>query len=169
MVSAIVYLSKTGSAKRYAELLSEALKVPAYALENAPEIDGKIIYLGWALARKTSGLPKARKKYDLAAVVQVGMSPAYPERIEEWRKANELSPDVAFFCVRGEFDLDKLSGPSRLIMKKACKDMIETFGAIKEERELSPQENAIFEMAKNGKGEPPAWDVSKLVGYFTES
>ena len=167
MISAIVYLSKTGSAKRYALLLSEALHVPAYADEDNRKVEGKVLYVGWALARKTAGLPKAKKKYDLAGVVQVGMSPVYPDSVEKGRKANELEPDCAFFCLQGAFNLDALSGPSRLIMTKACKDLVEKYNAIMQERELNDQEKAICEMARTGKGEPPAWDISEIVDYYS--
>ena len=74
MFSAIVYKSTTGSCKKYADLLSARLHIPAFPLgkEYIPA-DTKIIYVGWLFAGKIMGYDKAAKKYDIGAVVQVGM------------------------------------------------------------------------------------------------
>ena len=71
MFSAIVYKSTTGSCKRYAELLSARLHIPAFPLgkEYIPA-DTKIIFVGWLFAGKIMGYEKAEKKYDIGAVVQ---------------------------------------------------------------------------------------------------
>lgn len=78
MFSAIVYKSTTGSCKKYADLLSARLHIPAFPLgkEYIPA-DTKIIYVGWLFAGKIMGYDKAAKKYDIGAVVQVGMSPCF--------------------------------------------------------------------------------------------
>ena len=81
MFSAIVYKSTTGSCKKYADLLSARLHIPAFPLgkEYIPA-DTKIIYVGWLFAGKIMGYDKAAKKYDIGAVVQVGMSPVSAKR-----------------------------------------------------------------------------------------
>ena len=66
MFSAIVYKSTTGSCKRYAELLSARLHIPAFPLgkEYIPA-DTKIIFVGWLFAGKIMGYEKAAKKFDI--------------------------------------------------------------------------------------------------------
>ena len=56
MLSAIVYHSLTGSCKKYAELLSAALHIPAFPLgkEHVKE-GGKIIFIGWAFVGTIKG------------------------------------------------------------------------------------------------------------------
>ena len=56
MFSAIVYKSTTGSCKKYADLLSARLHIPAFPLgkEYIPA-DTKIIYVGWLFAGKIMG------------------------------------------------------------------------------------------------------------------
>ena len=63
MFSAIVYKSTTGSCKKYADLLSARLHIPAFPLgkEYIPA-DTKIIYVGWLFAGKIMGYDKAAKK-----------------------------------------------------------------------------------------------------------
>ena len=60
MFSAIVYKSTTGSCKKYADLLSARLHIPAFPLgkEYIPA-DTKIIYVGWLFAGKIMGYDKA--------------------------------------------------------------------------------------------------------------
>ena len=62
MFSAIVYKSTTGSCKKYADLLSARLHIPAFPLgkEYIPA-DTKIIYVGWLFAGKIMG-------YDLSLI-----------------------------------------------------------------------------------------------------
>ena len=64
MLSAIVYQSLTGSCKKYAELLSAALHIPAFPMgkEHIRE-DGTIIFVGWAFSGKIMGYKKAAEKY----------------------------------------------------------------------------------------------------------
>ena len=109
MFSAIVYKSTTGSCKRYAELLSARLHIPAFPLgkEYIPA-DTKIIFVGWLFAGKIMGYDKAAKKYDIGAVVQVGMSPASAKSEEIGRKKNAISPEIPLFTRQGAFDLNKL-------------------------------------------------------------
>lgn len=118
MFSAIVYKSTTGSCKRYAELLSARLHIPAFPLgkEYIPA-DTKIIFVGWLFAGKIMGYEKAEKKYDIGAVVQVGMSPASAKSEEIGRKKNAISPDVPLFTRQGGFNINKLPPHFRFIMK----------------------------------------------------
>jgi|GEM_PF-5382263 len=61
MFSAIVYKSTTGSCKRYAELLSARLHIPAFPLgkEYIPA-DTKIIFVGWLFATRKTWFVTAR-------------------------------------------------------------------------------------------------------------
>ena len=107
MFSAIVYKSTTGSCKKYADLLSARLHIPAFPLGKEYVLaDTKIIYVGWLFAGKIMGYDKAAKKYDIGAVVQVGMSPVSAKSEEVCRKKNAVSADVPVFTRQGAFNIN---------------------------------------------------------------
>ena len=71
MIKAIVYESKAGHTKRYAEMLSDKINVRAMNLkEPKKELDrnDEIVFLGWVCATKIKGLKK-QKDITLNALV----------------------------------------------------------------------------------------------------
>lgn len=163
MFSAIVYSSCTGSCRRYAEILSSELGIPALPIEKARiGRDDRIIYIGWLMAGKIKGYKKALEKFNIGAVAQVGMSPATTESEEQGRKNNPVSVDIPLFTLQGAFDIKKLPLPYRLIMKAVTKSIAEKLGA---KAELTEQEKATLKMARDGAGEPAAWCVSDIVEW----
>ncbi len=163
MFSAIVYKSTTGSCKRYAELLSARLHIPAFPLgkEYIPA-DTKIIFVGWLFAGKIMGYEKAEKKYDIGAVVQVGMSPASAKSEETGRKKNAISPDVPLFTRQGGFDINKLPPHFRFLMKIKNKEIAARFEG---KTDLTDAQKATYKMASTGVGEPPCWCVDDIVKW----
>ena len=163
MFSAIVYKSTTGSCKRYAELLSARLHIPAFPLgkEYIPA-DTKIIFVGWLFAGKIMGYEKAEKKYDIGAVVQVGMSPASAKSEEIGRKKNVISPDVPLFTRQGGFNINKLPPHFRFIMKIKNKEIAARFEG---KTDLTDAQKATYKMASTGVGEPPCWFVDDIVKW----
>lgn len=163
MFSAIVYKSTTGSCKRYAELLSARLHIPAFPLgkEYIPA-DTKIIFVGWLFAGKIMGYEKAEKKYDIGAVVQVGMSPASAKSEEIGRKKNAISPDVPLFTRQGGFNINKLPPHFRFIMKIKNKEIAARFEG---KTDLTDAQKATYKMASTGIGEPPYWCVDDIVKW----
>jgi hypothetical protein len=69
----IVYESKTGFTKRYADMLAEKTGLKAYRTNEIPEDvkDEEMIFLGWMKAGRIQGLNKVRKNR-LAAVCATG-------------------------------------------------------------------------------------------------
>ena len=166
MISAIVYNSKTGSCERYAKELSHKLVIPCYAQGCfRPRADAKVIYVSWIMAGKVVGLSKAVKKMDVGAVVAVGMAPAGKKAAEAMRQASGLPAHVGFFLVQGGFHIDKLPLPMKLIMRWKVKDIAARLEEKKRTAPLSAQEQATYEMAKRGDGEPAAWDVDEIVAW----
>lgn len=163
MISAIVYSSKTGSCKKYAEMLSAALHVPAMPLEKAPvRKDGEIIYIGWAMAGKVVGYDKAAKKMNVTAVVQVGMSPVTDKLLAAVREKNEVPAGVQVFAKQGSFDMQKLPLPYKIIMKAINKNIA---AGLSKKAERTAEEEATYQMALNGVGQPAAWDVSDILAW----
>ena len=163
MISAIVYSSETGSCERYAKMLAEELKVPAKPLKycESDRFD-QVVYVGWLMAGKITGLDKAREKMHVCAVVQVGMGPAGPEKADEGRNKNKLPAEVAFFCKQGAFHMDKLPLPLRLAMTMMNKKLK---AELEQKSGLDAQEQALYKMVTTGDGEPAEWNVDDVVAW----
>ena len=167
MIQAIVYSSTTGSCKYYAEELSRKLAIPAYSAKRCPLAAGfEIVYVGWLLAGKMSGLAAAMKKYHVRAVVPVGMGDPAVLTDEIVRGKNGLGADVLVFPQQGRFNIDKLPLPMRLIMGIKCKDIAAKLQAKAQKTALSDAEKACLKMAETGRGEPATWDdINKVVAW----
>lgn len=163
MFNAIVYDSCTGSCQKYAELLSAQLHIPAFKLGKEHIRDGgRIIYVGWLFAGKIVGYAKAAGKYDVGAVVQVGMSPVFEKSESVARDKNDISTDVPVFTRQGGFNINKLPLPLKLIMKIKNKEIAARFEG---KGNLSDQEKATYKMASTGVGEPPCWCVEDILEW----
>lgn len=166
MVNAIVYSSCTGSCKKYAQLISDATNLPAYSLKEFKQQKNKrpIAYVGWLFGGMIVGLNKARRSGRVEAVCQVGMGPDMPALEGIARQKNRLNDKtVPVFYLQGSFNLNKLPLPMKLIMKKKTQEIA---AGLEMKGTLSTQEQATYNMAKNGFGEPAEWDISKFVAWY---
>ena len=110
--TAIVYTSGTGYTARYAALLSEKLGLPAHTLADAIKslpAGTPVIYMGWLMAGSVKDCRKAAKRFDIRAVVGVGLGDTGAQD-EAARKACALPADVPVFTVQGGMDHAKLTG-----------------------------------------------------------
>lgn len=163
MYSAIIYSSLTGSCEKYAKLLSDELGIPAFRFGvDKVSTNLKVIYIGWLCAGKIKGYRKASKRFNIGAVVQVGMSPVSAETEIAGRAANSVSPDVPLFCLQGGFNMSKLPFYVRPVMKSINRSTLEKLG---KKPVLNEQEKALMKMASDGVGEPADWDVSDIVEW----
>ena len=170
MISAIVYNSKTGSCKKYAEMLSAKLAVPAFPYgDSHVRQEGQVIYVSWVMAGSVVGYAKAAKEMSIAAVVAVGMAPVAENSVESGRSKNKIPADVAFFCRQGGFHMDKLPRPMRMIMKLKVKDIAKQLESKKASGSLDAQEQAMYRMATTGVGEPAEWKVDDIVAWAKNS
>ncbi|ABN54337.1 MAG TPA: flavodoxin domain-containing protein [Hungateiclostridium thermocellum] len=118
----IVYESKTGFTKKYADMLAEKTKLKAYRVKELPESvkDEEIIFLGWLKAGKIQGLGKARK-YNVKAVCASGTArTAEPD--EETVIARNKVKGIPFFYLRGGcLPLKELKGMDKILMSMFLK------------------------------------------------
>ena len=156
MISAILYKSATGSCERYAHIMSRKLALPSYPVDACPLPKGmEVLYIGWLMNGKVQGLDKAKKDYQVRAVVPVGMSLPAGAALEAYREKNGLDSSIPVFGVQGAFHMDRLPFPMRLIMKKVNKSIVKRLEA---KGQLSEAEQATLTMASTGEGEPATWD-----------
>ena len=96
MIKAIVYQSKTGYTKEYAESLSKELKIPCYSVQYGKEKINKkdeIIYLSWIRATTIVGYRKINKKYKIVTIGAVGAYPKSNEYTKQLKEYNHIDSE----------------------------------------------------------------------------
>ena len=149
-MKAIIYKSNSGFTKKYAELLSDKTGIPVYEIKEGFKkvpSGSEIIYMGWLMAGKIAGYKKAAAKYSIKAVCAVGMA-AFTEKYQEETKSQNSIQEAKFFYLQGGFDMNKLHGMYKFMMKTMIKSMKPKI----EKKEVKTQEDLdILEMAGEGK------------------
>ena len=146
-MTAIIYTSQTGSTKRYALMLGEALGLPVYNAQEALPKEKDIIYLGWIRASKLQGYKTINKKYNVRMVIGVGMGPN-DTQIELLRKKNKISLDIPLYTLQGNIHPERLHGMDKLMMTIAIKGTIK---GLSEKEELTPEDQAMLEAMTQNK------------------
>ena len=143
MLKAIIYKSKTGHTKKYAEMLGEKLNMPFYEIKEAEKKLNKndeIIYLGWICATRIVGLNKVLKKYKVNCCGAVGAYPKTDENVQNIKNANNIK--IPLFYMQGGIDYTKLN--------KIYKKLLQTIGkTIQNSSDNVDKE--IVEMFEKGK------------------
>lgn len=145
----IVYTSNTGYTEQYAKMLGEKTGLAVYDLSGAAgnlEPGSKILYLGWLMAGKVQGYTKAAKKFRIRAVCGVGMG-STGSQMEDVRKTNNIPSEVPVFTLQGGFDISRLHGIYKFMMKT----MVKTVGkSLAEKQDRTPDEDEMLDMLMNG-------------------
>lgn len=122
-MKAIVYTSNTGSTEQYAKMLAEKLQIPCYTLKTAYKQlseQSEILYLGWIMAGKISGYRAATKRYRILGVCAVSV---VQNADEDLRNYNRIPQKLPLFSLQGDFDLTKLHGVHRFVVKLVIRFM----------------------------------------------
>lgn len=118
----IVYESKTGFTKRYADMLADKTKLKVLHVQDISKIsvEEEIIFLGWLKAGKIQGLNKLRK-YNLKAVCASGTAQTAEPSNEAVMERNKIK-GIPFFYLRGGcLPLNELKGMDKFLMKMFLK------------------------------------------------
>ncbi len=143
MVKAIIYQSKTGHTKEYAEYLSKELSIPCYSVCEAKEKINKkdeIIYLSWVRATTLVGYKKINKKYQIVSIGAVGAYPKSSEYTKQLKEYNHTSQEL--FYLRGGINYEKLSKFYQKLLKLVGK-------AITMENPRDKEMSLLFEKGGN--------------------
>lgn len=128
MKIAIVYASKSGFTKHYAEWLAKDLSVPLFELKKtAPEqlqMYDLIIYGGGLYAAGINGLKRFKKwlpelKHPQLVVFATGATPDREDVVPLLLRHNftqEEQPHVKIFYLRGGFNYEKLTPVDKFLM-----------------------------------------------------
>ncbi len=149
-MKAIVYESNTGSTKKYAEMLGAKSGLPVYERKEAAKHLGEkdeIIYMGWLMASRIKGYEKAAKHFTVKAVCGVGMTAPGEVSIKELTESNHIT-DAKVFYFRGGYDINKLRGMYKLMMKTMTKVLLKK---LEEKQDKTDGDLESIDMLINGK------------------
>lgn len=168
MIRAIVYTSLAGHTKEYAALLAEQTGLTAYESGEAGktlESGTEVIFLGRLRAGTVVGYKKAASRYKPAAVCAVGMSGVEGQR-EGIYKQNGIPAGTPVFCLQGGFEMDKLSGIPKLMMKL----MRAAVGSSTAKRpEKTPGEEESLDLLLNGKNCVSAENLQEVIARYEKA
>ncbi|HHY82742.1 MAG TPA: flavodoxin domain-containing protein [Clostridiales bacterium] len=113
----IVYESKTGFTRRYADMLSAKTGIKAYPTKEISNVDKneEIIFMGWMMAGKVQGLKKVRN-LNIKAVCATGTARCAEPSTEAVIERNRID-NLPFFYLRGGcLPLKQLKGMDKFIL-----------------------------------------------------
>ncbi len=118
----IVYESKTGFTKKYAEILALKTGMKLFPLSEIQwaERNEKTIFLGWLKAGKIQGLNRARK-LDLRAICATGTGSVEENSEESIITGNKVGNIPLFYIRSGCLPLRSLKGTDKLMMSMFLK------------------------------------------------
>ena len=125
MPTAIVYTSKTGFTRQYAQLLGKRLGLPVYSLVDALyglDQGSPILYLGWIHASAIRDYRKAAKNFSVCAVCGVGLCDT-GTLTDQVRKVTAIPASIPLFTLQGGFDRSKLKGLDKLMISMLVKGL----------------------------------------------
>lgn len=164
-MKAIVYTSNSGFTKHYAELLAAETGLPVYELKTARRklnAGEEVIYLGWLMAGNVKGYREAAKRYRVRAVCGVGMARPSDKIIDEMREKHQIADAEAFY-LQGGFDMEKLHGLYKFMMKTMAKTIGKTLEA---KAEKTDEEAEMLDMYKNGRDMVRPENLSGVIAWY---
>lgn len=166
MINSIVYVSYAGHTKKYAEMLSEKLGIPAYSLDDAKKNIPKkseIIFLTWVRAGKLVKLKKARSKYVLKAIGAVGMNAPSKANIANLQNANKINLiNEKFFYLPGGFSMESLKGINLTLMLAMKRSLTK----ISESKNLSLDQKQMLDMLNNNKNNVKENNIREIYSWY---
>lgn len=163
-MDAIVYVSNTGSAKGYAEMLSKSIEIPALELKIAAKNLKKganIIFVGWVSASTVKGYKKAAKLFNISAVCAVGISKT-GTATDIVRNKTKIGSNIPLFTLQGNFDAERLKGIYRFVMKTMI-------GNLSAKENKTDEEKEMLEAMQNGKHNVKFEALSGFFNWYMES
>lgn len=118
----IVYESKTGFTKKYADILATRTGLKALRVKELSKVnqDEEIIFLGWMKVGKIQGLDKVRK-YNVKAICGSGTGRTAEPNSQSVMERNSIK-GIPFFYLRGGcLPIKELKGMDKVMMSMFLK------------------------------------------------
>ena len=165
-MNAIVYTTNTGHTKAYAELLGQKTGLPVLELKEASKKlppNAQVIYMGWLMAGTVKGYSKAAQHFSIQAVCGVGMA-AVGSQVADIYKTNGICAEIPVFCLQGGFEMEKLRGIYKLMMKT----MRATAGKkLSEKTDRTPEEDEMLRLLMHGGNCVSAENLREVVTWYS--
>ena len=165
-MDAIIYTTNTGSTGQYAKLLSQETGLPAYSLAKAKKrvfAGAEVVYLGWIMAGSVKGYAGAAKKYQVRAVCGIGMGKTGTQT-DSVRKKSVIPANIPLFTLQGNFDIKKLHGIYRPMMKI----MVKTAGkSLAKKKDRTPEEDDMLDMMLHSGERVKAENLSAVLDWYS--
>ena len=164
-MDAIIYTTNTGSTERYAKLLAQEARLPAYSLADAKDAvpEGtEVIYLGWISAGAVKGYAKAAKRYHIRAVCAVGRGQTGTQA-ESVRKKTAVPVNIPLFTLQGNFNVKKLHGIYRPMMEIMVKTVGKSLAA---KKDRTPEEDDMLDMMLHGGERVKSENLSAVLDWY---
>ncbi len=118
----IVYESKTGFTKRYADMLAAKTAMKAFPVKELSKVGRgeEVIFLGWMKVGKIQGLDKLQK-HNVIAVCGSGTGRVAEPDTETVIARNKLENTPFFYLRGGCFPLKELRGMDRIMLSMFVK------------------------------------------------
>ena len=161
MLRAIVYTSNAGNAARYAKMLAQATGLPVCALAEARRglaQGAEIIYVGWIMASCIKGYAAAAKRFCVRAVCGVGMTQTGTQ-IGVTRQKTRVPAEIPLFTLQGNFDLRRLRGAYRLLMRMMVR-------ALEKKKDRTAEENSMLAMLCDGVDRVDARNLAAVLEWY---
>lgn len=171
MKAIVIYKSKTGFAKKYAEWIAEELSADIFDVSkvniNILESYDVVIYGGSLYAVGINGIQWITKnlgklKDKKVIVFATGASPGREEVIEEIKNKNftlEQQERIQFFYFRGGFDYSKLKPFDKMLMTLLK-------WRLKRKKELTPDEKGMLAIYNKPVDFTRKKNIEELIDYI---
>lgn len=149
MIEAIVYTSNTGYTAEYARMLSQNTGIRTLLLKDAVKVLKRrtpVIYMGWLMAGVIKGYKKAAECFDVKAVCCVGIMDM-ASQMEQIKQAAGMPEKFPLFPLKGGFDINRLHGAYKLLMKMMRGSIIKQTEA---KAVKTQAEDEMIDLIKNG-------------------
>lgn len=143
MKKIVVYNSKRGSTKRYAQMLAEEIDAKAVELKkfNAKRAAADIIVFGsWLFANQLKGLAAFERKVKKSSAKTIyfccGYTPESQKFTQYLKARNQINE---LFYLRGKTDLSRIKGSDESIIKSVMREL-----TLIAPSQLTDEENSIL-------------------------
>lgn len=118
----IVYESKTGFTKRYADMLAVKTRLKIFQVKDLSKVDQdeEVVFFGWMKVGKIQGLDKLRK-YNVKAVCGSGTGRAAEPDTETVIARNKIEGNPFFYLRGGCLPLKELKGMDKIMLSMFLK------------------------------------------------
>lgn len=161
--TAIVYTTKMGHTRQYAEILSEITGLKTFsldeALKNLPK-ESPIIYLGNINASCIKGFSRAVKRFRVCAVCGVGLCDT-GTLLEEVRAKTAVPAEIPLFTLQGGINRDNLKGADKMLISMLIKGLEKT-------KQRSEQDERMLELLSSNANFVSRENLSTFLKWYSD-